>query len=164
MFGESHPLLEHNIISLCNSSAILVFPDFKSSKLVLPCVLFSIGGQPSNASPISCRLWLSFSDEPAEFWRFLLSLSWILQLNRDDTDLIASWSDDERGTSSGGTYLSIKTETAAVVNAKRVPTLTCMNNIYSYIRIRLQQQDNNRDLSHYKSYCYKKISITCIYW
>lgn len=135
MLGKGHhPLTNHNIMSLCNSSAIIFFPDFKSSKLVLPCdMLFWIRGWPSNASPISCILWLSFSDEPAGSLRLLLSLSWILQPNRNDTDLIDSWSDDERGTSSGGTYLSIKTETAAVVNAKRVPTLTCINNIYIHL-------------------------------
>lgn len=51
------------------------------------------------------------------------SFSWMSDC--DSAESIDCWSDNGRGISSGGTYLSIKIETATIVNARSVPTLTC---------------------------------------
>lgn len=49
----------------------------------------------------------------------------LLQPYCNENELIVSCSDDGIGTSSGGTYLSINTDIATIVNARSVPTLTC---------------------------------------
>lgn len=52
-------------------------------------------------------------------------MSLVPLLYRNDTESIAAWSDEGSGTSFGGTYRSISTEIATIVNARSVPTLTC---------------------------------------
>ena len=46
----------------------------------------------------------------------------------NETASIESWRDDGSGTTSGGTYLIIRSDTATIVNANNVPTLTCTKN------------------------------------
>lgn len=64
-------------------------------------------------------------DGTAEYPKSMEAVPLRSLLNCEDTEPIDSWSPDVRGTSSGGTYLRIRTETATVVKARRVPTLTC---------------------------------------
>jgi hypothetical protein len=42
-----------------------------------------------------------------------------------DSESIGSFREEGNGTSIGGIYLTINTDIAAMVNARRVPTLTC---------------------------------------
>lgn len=87
---------------------------------VLAYCCFSIRGSSIDSTTITSFI----SDVPCSRFpsprgppTFSSSHSW---LKRND-----SWREDGRGTSSGGTYLRIKMETATMVNARSVPTLTC---------------------------------------
>lgn len=52
-------------------------------------------------------------------------MSWVTVLDGNETEAAYSETVDGKGTSLGGTYLNINTETATAVNPNNVPTLTC---------------------------------------
>lgn len=112
-----------------------------------------IKGCSSGTSDLSCKWLLSeWLERSTGFMVLSSSTSTPECLKNGSTDVR---SEVGMGTSLGGTYLIIKTETATVVNASNVPTLTCIPRTKNITTVKV----NNLRKMLQPRYCTTKLTI-----